>query len=282
MRNDISHFLSRGGALLAAAVLLAACGREVRVEEAPDASLFTLPAAASEVLLPTSAPISISTLLYSENDAELSARVRSVVKSVEVELGDRVEAGQLLARLDDGEARAAVAVAEAAAGLARADYERAVALGEKNVITQAELDQALFRIRTEEAALEWARVHLEYTQIRAPFDGVVSRRHVRLGQPVAEGQPLFRVTGLRPLRAQVQIPEERIDGLSRGDRVVLRGSDGVAVNGRIFRISPAVDPASGTVEVLVDIPDPGRLRPGTSAVVELPTRPAATAASSDG
>jgi multidrug efflux pump subunit AcrA (membrane-fusion protein) len=95
----------------------------------------------------------------------------------------------------------------------------------------------------------------------------VTRRFVRLGTYVEEGDPLYRVTALRPLRALVRVPEVAASGIERGHPMVLEALDGTRVAARVARVAPAVDPASGTVDVLLDIPDPGSLRPGSSVRV---------------
>jgi multidrug efflux pump subunit AcrA (membrane-fusion protein) len=87
---------------------------------------------------------------------------------------------------------------------------------------------------------------------------------VRLGEFVEEGQPLYRVTAMRPLRAQIRVPELAARRIARGDPVALRALDGREVQGRVARIAPTIDPASGTVEVLVDVPDPRGLPPGAT------------------
>lgn len=215
----------------------------------------------------------LAAVLYSERDVEVRSRIDGVLEAVHVELGDRVAPGALLARMDDGEEAALLASAEAAAELARSRHGRSLELAEKEMITREELEEAVYRLRSTEAAVQDAGVRLSWTRVRAPFGGVVARRFVRPGEWVEEGQPLFRVTALSPLRALVRIPEARARQVSRGAVARLTGIDGTTVEGRVARIAPAVDPVAGTVEVLVDVGDPGPLRPGTTVTVEFqPTR----------
>ena len=230
---------------------------------ASDASRDNVPIAA--------ATLALTSVLYSERDAELTARRRGVVHAIYVELGDQVEAGRELARLDDGEEAAAFAAASAARELARSEHERVSELATRNVVTPAEAEGATYRLRSAEAAFANARVKLDYTRIRAPFAGAVTRRFIRVGQTVEEGDPLFRTTALRPLRALIRVPEELAYSLTAGSPVMLRGLAGQRGTGRILRISPAIDPASGTVEVLVDVADPAGLRPGASIRAEFVT-----------
>ncbi|HUH13346.1 MAG TPA: efflux RND transporter periplasmic adaptor subunit [Longimicrobiales bacterium] len=215
----------------------------------------------------------LTAVLYSEQDVEVRARIGGVLDAVHAELGDRLAAGALLAELDAREQAAHHAAAEAATELARSRHARSSELAAKEMITRAELEDMVYRLRASEAGLRDAAVRLSWTQVRAPFAGVVARRFVRPGQWVEEGQPLFRITALAPLRALVRVPEGGARGIAPGARARLVGLDGAEVAGRVARVAPAVDPVSGTIEVLVDVPDPGRLRPGASVTVHfLPVR----------
>lgn len=212
------------------------------------------------------APGDLFTVLYSENDIEVGARVTGVVHSLHAELGDFVEAGAVLARLEDAIEVAALQAAEAELDLAQAEFARASALAEQNVTTPAELEQANFRFRTAGAHAADAIARLERTRVRAPFTGVVSRRFVGRGESVEEGDPLFRLTAMRPLRARVRVPELAATHVARGARLTLRSLDGRVVTATVSRVAPTVDAASGTVEVLVDVADPLGLRPGATVI----------------
>jgi membrane fusion protein, multidrug efflux system len=264
-------------AILASAVLVGGCSQEVdTADNAPTAaSLFPLSATTSSPGGPNSPYL--SSVLYSERDAEIRARTRGVVIALHAELGDAVSAGQLLARLDDAQERAALAVAEATLELARLEHDRVAALQERNLIETAEADRARYRLATATAERDRAEALLEYTRIRAPFGGVVSRRFVRMEEMVEEASPLFRVTAPRPLRVRVTIPEEQALRLEVGQEARLIGVAGTA-SATIARIAPAVDPSSGSVEALLDVPRPGTLRPGSAVRVEwtaTPSRPSA-------
>jgi RND family efflux transporter MFP subunit len=256
--------------VLLSMVLTAACSQEVvtnrtQVSAATADSATTHPAPVTN----GDASGSYQTVLYSEHDVMVVARTDGVVRTIGVELGDGVEADQELARLDDDSQQAAVAAATAAADYARKEHGRLVELRKHQAVTQADLDRALYQLQSAEAALNQAQVALEHTRVRAPFAGAVAHRYVRVGQRVAQGDTLFRVTARRPLRARVQVGELQAVGLHVGNRASVRGVDGTTVEGAITRVAPAVDPASGTVEVIVDVPHPGDLRPGSSVVVTL-------------
>jgi RND family efflux transporter MFP subunit len=216
-----------------------------------------------------SGPIVLPVLVYSDLDADVAARTAGVIARISAELGDAVRAGQVLAIMDDGREMARLAAAAAAAERARGEYERMEGLRQSGFATQAELDEARYQLSTSEAALRVAQVELEYTRVLAPFAGVVTRRHTGMGRPVREGEPLFRVTALQPLKAVARLPERDARGLRRGTVAALLDDAGVEIRAIISRIAPAVEPGSGTVEVLFDVPRPGTLLPGSSATVRL-------------
>jgi RND family efflux transporter MFP subunit len=243
----------------------AGCGREVRTEQAPAASPERVEAAPP----PSEVAGTIAAILYSERDADVRARGNGVVREVLVELGDAVRAGQLLARLEDDAEDAALASATVAADFARLEHERGVELHERQAIHRAELDRLAYAARSAAAALRQAEVRLEYTRVRAPFAGVVTRRSVRIGQNVDPGEALFRTTALAPLRVQLRVPETHARSLVRGAPVPLTGPGGERLEARVARVAAAVDPLSGTVDVLLDVVDAAGLGPGSTVAVLL-------------
>jgi RND family efflux transporter MFP subunit len=251
--------------------LLVACGQRIEAESSAVKSVE--PAAAAPAVRLVSDPgasiVSFKTTLYSEHDAELTARKDGVIRVLTGELGDAVTEGAVLARLEDDRETAALQSAQAAVDLARAERTRASALRVTEMITQGELDAAVYKEKAAEASMRTAQVELGYTRVSTPFRGRITQRFVRIGQMVRVGQPLFRVTAPAPLRATLRLPEQQALALRSGTAVGLRGEDGTNVAGRIIRISPAVDPASGTIEVLVDVAQPRSLRPGSTVTLEL-------------
>jgi membrane fusion protein, multidrug efflux system len=256
--------------VLVAGSAAAGCSREVRHDgppggELPDARAALVSAVGAAIGLDAG----LSTLLFSEHDADVSGLVGGRVRAVRAELGDAVRAGDILAVLEDDREAAQLASATATLELARAQHDRAVELRQADLATEADLEIARYRLHAAEAALREAQVALEHTRIRAPFAGAISHRAVRFGQTVRAGDVLFRVTALRPLRAQVRVPERDAVGLRRGQALSLRGLSGEEIGATIARVAPAVDPVSGTIELLVDVPDPGALRPGSAVTVVL-------------
>jgi RND family efflux transporter MFP subunit len=208
--------------------------------------------------------------LFSELDAEIGARMAGVLTAMNADLGDAVARGQVIGQLDDIREAARLGAAAAALDLVRLEHTRAESLLAAEVISAADYEGTLSRLRGAEAAVQEAQVALELTRIRAPFDGVVTRRQGSVGRSVKEGDPLYRVTSIHELRALTRVPEDQARGLVPGTTVALRPNfeaAGGVVEAVIWRISAAVDPGSGTVEVLLRVPRPGLLKPGSTAFV---------------
>jgi membrane fusion protein, multidrug efflux system len=212
----------------------------------------------------------------------------------------RVKAGTVLARLDERQITANLEAAraktrsiaddlknwEAEAEVLKSDYARQQRLWDLGLTSQEQLEHAKYKAESdqwdikrvketlntslqEEHALE---LELEKTAITAPFEGVIARRYVREGQNVAKGERLFWVTAEAPLLMRFTLPERQFGRIRTGQLMVVTSPDvaGEVHHARVKEISPVVDPASGTFEVLVElIGGPGALRPGMTASVRL-------------
>jgi membrane fusion protein, multidrug efflux system len=278
------------------AAALVACGPEVKAREVP-----SLDELAATVAAPTAyavshqvpgergpaapadpardaaaAELTVPALLYSDLDADVAARATGVITTIHADLGDAVRAGQVLARLDDSREAARVAAATAALERARADHARIDGLHASGYVTAQELDKAQYELRTAEADMRVAQVDLDYRRVVAPFAGVVTRRHTGVGRAVREGDALYRITALQPLRASARIAEHDARGLRPGTAALLVDAAGAQVEARVVRVAPAVEPGSGTVEVVLNVPRPGPFLPGSSALLRLPRTTAAT------
>ena len=113
---------------------------------------------------------------------------------------------------------------------------------------------------------------VEKTEIRAPFDGRVTWRNVTLGQHIQPGAELFTVTDFDPLVSRIYLPETDVLALNAGRdvEITLKADETVQFQGRIQRISPVVDIATGTVKVTVEAIDPPSIvRPGGFVIVDI-------------
>lgn len=252
-------------ALAALALLaLAGCGHE-RADAAPGGA--PPPARAVRVARAELRTESVGEDVVGTVRARASATIASSivgrVRELPVSLGTRVRRGQLLARLSAGEIDARAAQAEAVLARARTDLERAEALRRADAISQAALDSAAAEWRVAGAARMEANAMRAYTELRAPFDGVVTEKGAEVGDVALPGQALLVVEDPSALRLETTVPETAARALPNGSRTTAR-IDSIAheLDATVAEVSPTADPASRTVLVKLDLPpDPG-LRAG--------------------
>jgi RND family efflux transporter MFP subunit len=214
-------------------------------------------------------PLSLPSQLYVEHDAAVVARSSGVVEAILADIGTRVAAGQLLARLESADQEIALAQAKEQAANATQRVERQRALSAAGVVTRADSEQVEFEHRAADLTLRKAQRDYDLTRIAAPFDGVVTARMARVQRLVNAGDSLFRVTALAPVLAAVHVPETAGAGLRPGAPARVLGAGGSSAGGRVVRASPVIDPASGTREVVVQLAPGSGLTPGSSVTVQL-------------
>jgi RND family efflux transporter MFP subunit len=240
-----------------------------------------------------------------ENQVDVAAQRGGMVVQILAEPGTRVSKGQLLAKLDDRQllsdleaARAKTASTEddlnnwkAEAQVLESDYQRARKMWDAQLITQEQFEHARYKAEADQwdvkrveqllinarASQRSMELELEKTQITAPFDGIVARRYVRDGQTVARDERLFWVTATGPLRVRFTLPSRFVRQVKVGQQIAVTVADGnpaLQHMARVIQMSPVVDPASDTIEVLAEITGAApELRPGMQADVHLPAHP---------
>ncbi len=203
--------------------------------------------------------------LEAEADAEVIAKVAGEVRRIYVEEGDRVKAGQVLAQLDDRQLRLQAAQTRAALAKSERDFNRQIELHDKGLVSAGAFEGLKYDLDNHRAADDLARLNLSYSEIRAPFAGVVSLRHVKLGQEIATGAKIFRVTNPTPLKASVFVPERELARLKPGQSasIAVDALAGRAYPAVVKLVSPTVDAATATFKVTLEVDDPrGDLKPG--------------------
>ncbi|MGA9897689.1 MAG: efflux RND transporter periplasmic adaptor subunit, partial [Terriglobales bacterium] len=236
-----------------------------------------------------------------ENQVDVSALREGPVVAILAQPGTQVHQGQLLAKLDDRQISAdlegaAARVRSIAANLKnwqaetkvlQADRARAEKLYEAQVIPKEELEHVQYKeeadeyeIQREAESLNNAKatqksleLELDKTNVVAPFDGIVARRYVRVGQKVAVGDRLFWVTALTPLQVKFTLPERFFSRVRNGEQLTVSSADispDAKYPAKIVQVSPVVDPSSGTIEILAQIVGPApALRPGMLVNISL-------------
>ncbi len=205
-------------------------------------------------------------------EAEVVAKVGGEVIEILVEEGQRVEEGQVLARLDGGRLRFEMQQAEANLNKLERDYSRNVDLKERGIISLGEFEKILYEMEALRASFNLAKLELSYTEIKAPIDGVVARRYIKTGNTLAVNAPTFQVTSLEPLVAYLYVPEREYRHIAAGQTATIQvdALQGTAFEGIVARISPVIDPSTGTFKVTVEVVDETRrLRPGMFGRVDI-------------
>jgi membrane fusion protein (multidrug efflux system) len=198
-------------------------------------------------------------------EADVIAKVEGVVEDILFEEGDDVAEGEILARLDGDRLRLELNESRARLNKMQRDFERNQELREKGLLSEGDFEKLRFDLEALEASFNLASLELDYTQIRAPIDGVVSERYIKIGTTIRVGDPAFRVTSLDPLVAYVHVPEREYRRIRAGQPVsieidALAGQRTVA---EVTRISPIVDPQTGTFKITIEIRDEERrIKPG--------------------
>ncbi|HEX2164540.1 MAG TPA: efflux RND transporter periplasmic adaptor subunit, partial [Thermoanaerobaculia bacterium] len=262
-------------ALLAAGGLFVA-GRDANGEEAAEAAAAEgeqedeekAPIPVEVAVVETGAIasyLSATANLIAPGEVDVVAETEGRVERVLVVEGDWVAKGQLLATLARGDAEIALEKARVREENAVAVHQRGLDLAAEQLISREDLEKRDMDARLakqERAEAEW---NLAKTEVRAPIGGRVTLRHTQPGRHVSPGEPLFHLTD-RDLVAYVYLPEKDVLALDLGRRVelALDAAPDVAFHGRIRRISPVVDPATGTVKVTVEaVSPPAAVRPGS-------------------
>jgi membrane fusion protein (multidrug efflux system) len=198
-------------------------------------------------------------------EANVIAKVAGEIRELLVEEGDEVSKGQVRARLDGERLRLELRESEAKLRKLQRDYERNVDLQAKGLISEGDFEKIKYEMEALEAAFNLASLELDYTQIRAPIDGVIAERFVRLGATIGEGEALFKVTSLDPLVAYLHVPEREYGNIGPGQPVGIEIDAllGEPIAAAVSRVSPVVDPQTGTFKITVEIVDlKRRIKPG--------------------
>ena len=246
-----------------------------------------LPSADGNVL-----PLGLPGTLQGEIESTVYARTSGYVVSWRKDIGSQVRKGELLAEIDAPEvdqelsqAIAARAQAASSLALAKSTAERWAALRRKDAVTQQDLDERDSTYRQAASNLEAADANVrrlrhlhDFSRVVAPFDWVITRRNVNVGDLIdagngGAGRALFAVAQVDPLRLYVYVPQAAAQRVKAGDAVTmtLMERPGEEFKGRIARTAHAIDTVTRTMQVEISIPNPaGALLPGSYVQVMLP------------
>jgi RND family efflux transporter MFP subunit len=202
------------------------------------------------------------------NQATVSAQTSGRIAELPFDVNDFVDAGAIIMRFTDTEQRAALARANAALQEAQArleqaeqEFARVASMFENATVSRSRFDQAKAdrdaaqaRLNAARSGVASANEQLEYTVVRAPYAGIVSKRHVELGELVAPGQPLISGLSLQSLRVNVDVPQGMFHAVRTiGKAFVYVGGERIEAESMTF--FPVADSAANTFRVRVNLPD---------------------------
>jgi membrane fusion protein (multidrug efflux system) len=201
--------------------------------------------------------------------AEASRQVTELL----VEEGDHVRRGELLLRLQNEEQRSTLSSVETQLSKAQREYERQEKLHEQDLTTDQAWNDAIDELERQKLQFTDAKRELSYTEVTAPIAGTVTTRSVNLGDHVQLGQQLFDIVDFESLVARIFVPEKNLKQLQTGQptRITATAIRDEPYAGDVKRVSPVIDPRSGTVKVTVGVGGQAGLRPGLYVDVELVT-----------
>ncbi|HVY63309.1 MAG TPA: efflux RND transporter periplasmic adaptor subunit, partial [Gammaproteobacteria bacterium] len=205
-------------------------------------------------------------------EADLGAKVSGHVSELTVDIGTHVKANQVLARISVPELVQARNAAAADVTALRSARDRTAALAERKSVTERALVEAESRLAAAVARQAEAEAELDYTLIRAPFDGVVTLRTIDPGDmvyqassPKGKAEPLLRVAKLDVIRVKTFVAERDSVWANPGDAatVTFDALPGRAFTGTVARMTGVLDPGTRTMQVEIDLPNAdGAIRPG--------------------
>lgn len=253
------------------AALASGCGvGEASV--APEVAIEAATPVPVETVLPSRADIlatyDATTTIASDADAPVVAKVGGELVQLLAEEGDRVVAGQVLAELDGERLRLEMLSAKANLDQVRGEYSRYRDLAARGLVSEAMFEGLRYDLEALEATYELARLNYEYSKIRAPIDGIVSSRYVKLGQSIDTSDVAFRITDGSELLAYLQIPQGELGKFAAGQSATLTvdAMPDSTYSATIARISPTIDMRNGTFRATAFIDNrSGELAPGMFA-----------------
>lgn len=223
---------------------------------------------------PLSQKVPVLGRLVARQAGMVAARIDGPVEAFHVEVGDRIEAGQVIAELnqsyleaqrdraaaDLARSRAELVTANAQLALARQELKRLERLKKSAAFSQARFDDAQQNVAiadgkvkeveaavlSAEADLELNQINLDYASIRAPYGGVISERMTETGAYVQKGEAMVRMIADQTLEIEADVPFQRLSGVSPGTEVGVTLDDGSSHSARVRSIVPEENPLTRT------------------------------------
>lgn len=196
----------------------------------------------------------LDAIVEAVHQATISAQTSGRIVKINVDVDDTVQKGDVLIQFRDKEQRAAFNAAKAALEEATSEYKRVQDIFAKKLVAKAALDKAEARYKAALAQHDQAKEALENTVVRAPYSGIVVKRHIEVGELARPGQQLMTGLSLEALRANVALPQDMVSMVRENGKAIAIMKDGQRITATKITVSPYAEPESHTFQVRLDLP----------------------------
>lgn len=250
--------------------MLVACGAE---EAAKKEQQYAIPVETTTVVQGNvSSFYSTTATLEAPQEANVVSRISGLIESIVVEEGDRVQKGQVLAVIDSKRQQYDLNRSEAEVKIIEQELNRLKKMNNKEFISADSMAKLEYNLQAAIAKKDLAELQVKESHVVSPIDGVIAKRYVKAGNMAQEFGDLFYIVNQDELHGIVHLPEQQLASLKLGQEAQLFNNQQskTAIHAKVLRISPIVDPQSGTFKVTLAVPNQdAHLKAGMFTRVEL-------------
>lgn len=199
--------------------------------------------------------------------AEISAQVKEIIK----EKGSKVAAGDTVLRLKQDDRALRVKELTQRLRQKQIEYNAAIKLKKEGFNSNVRVAEALAEREAAKASLERAKLDLKNTEISVPFDGIIDRQHVEIGDFLSVGQDILKIVDLDPIEFEVFLSEKDINGVTLNSNATVTLTNGENLEGTISYIAVSADEKTRTFPVEISVPNPQKtLKEGVTVELNIP------------
>lgn len=250
--------------------MLTACGEE---EVAKKEEKYAIPVETTTVVQGNvSSFYSTTATLEAPQEANVVSRISGLIESIAVEEGDRVQKGQVLAVIDSKRQQYDLNRSEAEVKIIEQELNRLKKMNNKEFISADSMAKLEYNLQAAIAKKDLAELQVKESRVVSPIDGIIAKRYVKAGNMAQEFSDLFYIVNQDELHGIVHLPEQQLTSLKLGQeaQVFNNQQSKNAIHAKVLRISPIVDPQSGTFKVTLAVPNQdASLKAGMFTRVEL-------------
>ncbi|MGL5048615.1 MAG: efflux RND transporter periplasmic adaptor subunit [Shewanella sp.] len=250
--------------------MLAACGKE---DVAKKEEKYAIPVETTTVVQgDVSSFYSTTATLEAPQEANVVSRISGLIESLAVEEGDRVQKGQVLAVIDAKRQQYDLDRSEAEVKIIDQELNRLKKMSNREFISADSMAKLEYNLQAAIAKKDLAELQVKESRVISPISGVVAKRYVKAGNMAKEFGELFYIVNQDELHGIVHLPEQQLTSLKLDQeaQVFSHQQSKNAIHAKVLRISPIVDPQSGTFKVTLAVPNQdARLKAGMFTRVEL-------------